>query len=119
MSILKRILGKAVEKKQQQQLTDSTQPDFGGGVSPLPSTPAVEVPASTDTTSAPAAGLGASSARQATAFAMDNAGVTAGEADVDVSASLDPSEIDPASGRRRPARAAFMSQGRGGAGLRV
>lgn len=81
--------------------------------------PPVEVPAVTDTTSSPNAGLGLASARVAGAVAQDNVGVLAGEADVDVSGSVDPAEIDSTTGRRRPTRAAFMSKGRGGAGLRV
>lgn len=64
-------------------------------------------------------GLQTAQARIAGQQALDNAGLVAGEAQVDLASDGDAAEIDPATGRRRPTRASFMSQSRGGAGLKV
>lgn len=45
--------------------------------------------------------------------------LSADEADVDIASDGSDAELDPSTGRRRPTRASFMSQSRGGAGLKV
>lgn len=79
-------------------------PDAGGGntFNPVPSPPPV-----------PSVGGGV----DVGLVARDNAGVTAGEADVAV--GQEDADIDPETRRRRPGRVAFMRNARGGAGLKI
>lgn len=86
----------------------------GGSVGPvIPPTPTTPGPTN------PGTGVTTATSRRANLDALDNVGVSAGEADVDVASDGSDAELDPSTGRRRPTRASFMSQRRGGAGLKV
>lgn len=125
-SLFSKLMMNKVREKQQQQLSDvGISPDAlsggGGTTAPRPA-PETVTPTPTDTAStSPSGGSGlqTAQARIAGLEARDNAGLVAGEADVDVASDGDASELDPTTGRRRPTRASFMSQSRGGAGLKV
>lgn len=111
----------ALQKKLDMQTVNEDQPapeQSGGGGGAVPGLVQVN-PAPTATPSQPAAGVQTAQSRIAGREALDNVGVTAGEADVSVASDGSDAELDPSTGRRRPTRASFMSQARGGAGLKV